>query len=79
MATGSEIQAQDCVAWLQQGKENRLVGLSTRVWLNVYIAAAKQLFCPVDRCLLDDVSEIGTAMEAFPWVAFNCLVGDNRA
>ena len=67
------------VARLEEGAEDRHVGLRAGVRLHVRVLGAEQLLRPVDRELLGHVDELAAAVVAAARVALGVLVVHRRA
>ena len=79
VAAVREIEAEDGVARLQNGRVGRRVGLRAGVGLHVDVLAAKDLFGAVAGQVLDHVSVLATAIVAAAGVALGVFVGEDRA
>ena len=66
------------VARLERCEEHRLVGLRTRVRLNVGELGVEQLLGPIDGEPLGDIHVLAAAVVALPGIAFGVLVGELR-
>ncbi len=69
-----EVHAEDRVARLQRGQEDSLVGLRSRMRLDVGEVGVEELLRPVDRQLLDDVDVLAAAVIALARIALRILV-----
>ena len=70
-----EAHAHDRVARLGEGHQHRLVGLRTRIRLDVGAVGAEQGLEAIDRNLLDHVDVLATAVVALAGIAFGIFVG----
>ena len=77
MTTGGQIHAQEGVPGCQQRLKHRLVGLCTRVRLDVGEGAAEQLFGPLTGQVLGDVDIFAAAIVAPPRIALGIFVGQD--
>ena len=71
--------AEDRVARLEHGEENRLVRLRARMRLDVGEFGVEELLGAVDRQLLGDVDELAAAVVALARIPFGVFVGQLRA
>ena len=79
MAAFCQAHAHDGVARLKQGQKNRLIGLRTRIGLNVHKLRAIEFFEPVNTKLLNHVDKFTAAVITLAWITFGVFVGQNRA
>jgi hypothetical protein len=79
VAAGSEVEAHEGVAGLQERQEHGLVHLAAGTRLDVGEAAGKQLFRALDRQGLGDVDELTAAVVAPARIALGIFVGHDRA
>jgi len=68
-----------CIAWLQQGKVDRHVGLAAAMGLNVGVLGLEQLLCPFDGQGFDGIDVWATGIVTAAGVAFGILIGQDRA
>ena len=78
MPPAGQIHAQEGVAGLQQGEEDRLVGLGARVRLDVGEGRAEQRFRPLARQVFGDVHELAAAVIATTGITLGVFVGQDR-
>ena len=71
-----QIHAEDHVAWLNHRRVRRLIGLRTRVRLNVDIFGAEELLGPLARQGLHRIREFASAVVAFARISLGVLVGE---
>ena len=76
--TMRQIQSQNGLAWLKDGRVGLHVGLRSRVRLDIRVFGAKQLLGPVARQILDNVGELAAAVIALPGIPLGILVGEHR-
>ena len=74
-----EIHAKDRVAGIQQGQEDREIGLGAAVGLHIRPGRAKQLLGPLNRQGLNRIHVLTTAVVALAGQTFGVLVGEDRA
>ena len=79
VAAVSEVESEDGVAGLQDGRVGRGVGLRAGVGLDVDVLAAEDLFGAIAGKVLDDIGVLATAIVAAAWVALSILVGEDGA
>ena len=79
VAAFSQAHAHDGVAGLQQRQKNGLVGLRTRIGLNVHKLRAIKFFEPVNTKLLNHVDKFTAAVITLAWISFGVFVGQHRA
>ena len=79
VAAMRQVEPQDGVARLQHRAVSGLIGLRTRVRLNVRVFSAKELFGPVACQILDNVGELATAIVTASGVTLGIFVGENTA
>ncbi len=72
-----EIHSQDHVAGLNHGRVSRLVGLRTRVRLDVGVFGAEKLFGSLTRQSLYRVREFASTVVALTRVSLGIFVGEN--
>ncbi len=77
MAAGGEAHAEHRVAGMEQGEEDRLVGLRAGMRLHVGEGAAEQLFRPIDCQGFRHVNIDAAAIVAASGVAFGVFVGQH--
>ena len=79
MAAGRQRHAHDGIARLDQGHHDALVGLGSRVRLDVDVGAAEEFLGPLDGQALGDVHMVAAGIVAPPGIAFGVLVGEAGA
>ena len=79
VATVSQIEAQNRIAYLQDRRIGRGVGLGTGVGLHIDVLGAEDLFGAVAGQVLHHVSILAAAVVAPPWVALGVFVGEDGA
>jgi hypothetical protein len=79
VAAVGEVHAQDGVARLEGGHEDRHVGLGPRVRLDVGVVGAEELLQARQGEALHHVGVLAPAVVAPPRVAFRVLVGEDGA
>ncbi len=67
------------IAGLQEGVEDRHIGLRAGMGLYIRIGAAEQLFRAFPRKILDLIDALASAVIAVPRIAFRVLVGQHAA
>ena len=72
-----QIEPHDRVARLQQGQENREVGLGTAVGLHIGPSGTKQLLGPLDGQLFNGINVFTTAVVPLAGQTLGVLVGEN--
>lgn len=79
VAAVREIQAEDGVAWLENGREGRSIGLRTGVRLHVHLLGAEELAGAVAGEVLDDVGVFASTVVAAAGVSLGVFIGEDRA
>ena len=79
VAAVREVQAQDGVAGLDDGRIGRHVGRRAGVRLHVGVLGAEELLGAIARQVLHHVGELASAVVALAGIAFGVLVGEDRA
>ena len=74
-----QAHAQHGVSGFAEGEIDRLVGLRTRVGLNIGMLGAEQLAGAAAGDLLDDVNTLASAVVTFAGIALGIFVGEHRA
>jgi hypothetical protein len=80
VAARRQIEPEERIARLQQGEEDRLIGLAARgIRLHIGEFAVEQLADALDRQFLGDVDELAAAVIALSGIALGVFVGHHRA
>ena len=74
VSAGVEVQPHECIARLQQGKENRLVHLAAGIGLDVGAIGAKKGFQAVNGDLLDNIHMLAATVIPFPRIPLGVFI-----
>ncbi len=79
VATMGQIESQYFVTGLQAGNVNRLIGLRTRMRLNIGEFGAEQLRGAIPRDIFNHVNEFAPSVIASSWISFRVFIGQYAA
>src|SRR5947209_7750726 len=79
MAAVGKIHSKYLVAMFESRHQNSHICLCAGVRLNVCVFGTEHLFCPVDRGLLNNISELTAAVITLSRISLRILVRKNRA
>ena len=79
MAAVRQVQSENGVARLQNGRVGFHVGLRSGMGLHVGVLRAEQLLGAVARQVLDDVGKLAAAVVALARISLGVLIGEHRA
>jgi hypothetical protein len=78
MPARGEVQPHEGVAGLQQGEEDRLIGLGAGMGLHIGEIAGEELLGTLDGQRLGDIDELAAAVVAPARIALGIFVGQHR-
>ena len=79
VSTVGQFEAENGVTRLREGVKHCGTGTGTRVWLNVGVCGAEELFGPLDGEVLGDIYKFASAVVALSGVTLGILVGQDAA
>ena len=79
MPTRRQAQTKDRIAWFYKRQKHRLIGLRSRMGLNIGVCRAEQFFDPLNRQIFCHIHMFTTAIIPTSRIAFGIFVGHNRA
>lgn len=79
MSAVRQVEPEDRVAVVQDGKVGCHIGLGPGVRLDVHMVGTEELLGPLDRKRFGHVHELAAPVVAFPWVTFGILIGQGRS
>ena len=77
VAAVGQVQSENSVARLQDGRIGLHVGLRSRMGLHIGVLCAKKLLGAVAGQVLDYISKLAPAVIALAWVAFGIFIGED--